>query len=382
MKKSIVILLLFFSFYSLFAQNNGKEEYTFTTTEDKIKDLNKQAVNLPFEQGAKMLNLASQARSLAEAENLRELEAKSLAIMGIAYYHLQEIDQSLNLLNRSYDIALSYQYSDLRVFTVFNMGIVYRYLNDFDKALTFFDEALSLTNDQNPLEKISIMKEQAETYKLTKQYDRASSLIEKALSLAEIQEDRRSDLELKLLAGDISYQKGDPRAAVKQLIAIVNETDEDTHNGDIRASAMSLMGRSYAQLKDFTRALSYGQDALLLSVQQGLDKRSLDAYESLSLIYREMQNYKEAYHYLTIYYEQKDRFEQKRNETSLNSIKAYYGAVEKDRELKAQKDSIQKQKRIIIALVTSLVLISASLALLYWLNRKYRREAIKNRDQK
>jgi len=133
---------------------------------------------------------------------------------------------------------------------------------------------------------------------------------------------------------------------------------------------MALISRDYALLKNYSLALSYGQDALLLAAGTGNDKVRLEAYSSLAFIYRQMENYLEAYNYLSLYYQQKEMYDKRRNENNLNSIKTYYETLEKEKEIDEQNVRIDSQNRLILYGGLMLVLLFALLFVFYLLYKK------------
>ncbi|MBB6478920.1 tetratricopeptide repeat-containing diguanylate cyclase [Spirochaeta isovalerica] len=355
----------------------------FATIEDQIRSYNQQAEALTPDKAGEMLNLAKKAFSLAEAENFNKLGAEAQALMGIAYYYLLEIDKSLEYLNYCYDTALKYQFADLISYASYNMGIVYRYLDDKEKALTLFHESLANQDDANTIQKLSTLKALAETHRDLGQYTEAAGYTESALLIAKELEEQLIIQELQLLSGDIAYKNGNLRESVSRLIAIIRETSETAAMTAVRSSAMSLLGRNYARLNDNTRALSYGQDALLLAVSSGDEPNRLEAYSSLAFIYRQMNQFEEAYNYLSLYYKQKEIYDSGKNEKNLNSIKAYYETLEKEKEIDEQRVRIASQNRLIIYGTLLLVGLLALLFIFYQLYRRNQRVVEKlSRDLK
>lgn len=384
MRRLLLSLTLAFIFsLSIFSQDGESNDFMFATIEDQIRSYNQQAEALTPDKAGEMLNLAKKAFSLAEAENFNKLGAEAQALMGIAYYYLLEIDKSLEYLNYCYDTALKYQFADLISYASYNMGIVYRYLDDKEKALTLFHESLANQDDANTIQKLSTLKALAETHRDLGQYTEAAGYTESALLIAKELEEQLIIQELQLLSGDIAYKNGNLRESVSRLIAIIRETSETAAMTAVRSSAMSLLGRNYARLNDNTRALSYGQDALLLAVSSGDEPNRLEAYSSLAFIYRQMNQFEEAYNYLSLYYKQKEIYDSGKNEKNLNSIKAYYETLEKEKEIDEQRVRIASQNRLIIYGTLLLVGLLALLFIFYQLYRRNQRVVEKlSRDLK
>ncbi|MBN2658817.1 MAG: tetratricopeptide repeat protein [Spirochaetales bacterium] len=371
MKRSgLVLLFIFLCSLFLPAQTDNASDFRFTSIEDQIREYNRQAKNLPTEKAGEMLNLARKAYSLAEMENLKELSCESEALMGIAYFYLLEIDKSLQFLSQSYDRAEKYQYTELRAFSAYNMGIVYTYLEDKEKALELFRESFTFAGMEKTDQKILILKALSETYRDLEMFAEAAKYAENAYIMAEELGENLRMQELQLLAGEIDYKNGKFRESVGRLISIIRETGDDSRFISVRSLAMSLLGRNYALLKDYTRALSYGQEALLAAVSSSNEKNRLEAYSALAFIFRQMNNYEEAFNYLSLYYEQKEIYERGRNEKNLNNIKANYETLEKEKEIDEQRNRIDSQNRLILYGALMLICLLALLFIFYLLYRK------------
>lgn len=385
MKKLTILFLLLIaaSHLNIFAQTDGTGDFNFLSLEEEIRDLNSRARSLPDNRAAEKLRLAQDAYMKADAEDLNLGRAEALATMGIAYFHLQEIDKSLENLNMSYEISGLFDFTDVRIFSSQKLGLVQRYLDDNEKALLYFQEGSELAGDEKSERKIYLMSELARTYRDLVRYEDASLVIDEAYSMADELGEQGLSLELTLLAGDIQYRDGQIREAVNSLLEIVKKTSNIGPYDKVRTSAMSLLGRSYAALSDYSRALSYGQDALLLSVRSDSPEGRLDAYETLSYIYELMGDYREAFEHLRLFYEQKEILEKGKNSENLNSIKTYYETFEKEKEIGEQQIRIESQNRMIIAGALMLVSLAALLLIFYLLYKKNSRIAEKlSRDLK
>ncbi|MBI9100292.1 MAG: diguanylate cyclase [Spirochaetaceae bacterium] len=375
--KPLTILILFSLPLFIFSQENRKDDFYFSSIEEEIVALNNKARKTDEDHPSDKLQLAREAYELSVAEDLYTNQADALATMGTAYLNLLEIDKSLESLTKSYELSKRIDYSEGLWYSAFYLGILHNFLEDFEKAEAFYKEADLLISSENDMRHIQVYRELAKLYKNQKLYKKAVSMISDALYISETLNDIQSTLELNLLSGEIHFNSGNIRIASSYLNNIINQTSAVGDYQNIRASAMSLMGKCYALLGNFPMALAYGQDALLLSVKNSFGSGRLDAYDSLSFIYQYMDDYEKAYFYLQTFYKQKELLEKEKSTSSLNRIKAYYGTFEKDQEIDKQQQQIETQKRLILAGSLFIALFIILILVFYLLYKKNSRIAEK-----
>jgi len=375
--------MLFYSSFVLFSQVDKTEDFYFSSIEEEAVLLNKKARETGNDKPLVKLQLAQEAYALSVDENLLENQVDALATMGSAYFHLLDIDKSLELQNQSYELARNINYTEGQWFSAYSLGTLQVYLEDPEKAEIFFAEADKLIVAENDIKHIIVLKEFVKLYKQQGLFEKASATAEEALLMAESLKEEKYTLELSLLYGEIQFHAGNIRNANNLFRNIIAMTSALGDYQDIRASALSLMGKCYALLGDYHMALANGQDALLLSVKNDSDQGRLDAYDSLSFIYQLMDDYEKAYINLQLFYSQKEILEKKINTGNLNKIKAYYGSFEKEQEIDKQQMQIENQNRLILAGSLMITLFIILILIFYFLYRKNSRIADKlSRDLK
>jgi diguanylate cyclase (GGDEF)-like protein len=383
MKRYAILIILFLYPLVLFSQVDGTEDFYFSSLEEEAVLLNLQARETGNDQPSVKLQLAQEAYSLAIAEQLYETQVDALATMGTAYFYLLEIDKSLEALKRSYELANRINYSEGHWYSAYILGTIHAYLEDPEIAEAYFSEADQLVIPENDIKHISVFKELVKIYISQKFYEKAATISTEALLMSEILDEEGFILELTLLSGEIQFLAGNIRRANNLLRDIITKTSALGEYQEIRASALSLMGKCYALLGDYHMALANGQDALLLSVKNDSDQGRLEAYDSLSYIYQLMDDFERAYLNLQLYYRQKEFLEKEKNTGNLNKIKAYYGTFEKEQEIDKQQLQIETQNRLILAGSLMIAVFIVLLLIFYLLYRKNSRIAEKlSRDLK
>jgi diguanylate cyclase (GGDEF)-like protein len=369
--------------FQLFSQVDKTDDFYFSTIDEEIIALIDKANQIGESDPSEMLRLSLDAYSMAVAEDSFENQVKALAAIGIAYFDLQEIEKSFQALDDSNQLAKRINYIEGQWYSAYHLGILNNFIDDLEKSILYFEEAESLIPDFNDPKHIPVYRELADLYDRQNQFEKAVDFSEKALKIAIFQGDLESVLSIYLLSGEIHFRAGNIRTANNQFGAIVNQTTSFGDFQNIRALAMSQMGKCYALLGDFHLALANGQNSLLLSAKNDFLEGRVKAYDSLAFIYQKMDDFKQAFENLQLYYSFKSIFDLKINTEKLNKIKAYYGTFEKEQEIDKQQIQIQSQNRLILFGSLMIAIFTILILILFLLYRKNSRIAVKlNRELK
>lgn len=383
MKRFSILPILLILSLNLWSQDEGSSDFRFTSPVEEVRELNKKAREIGENSPAVKIQLSQDAFELADREGLREARAEALATVGIGFFQLQELEKSLESLNESYEESLKYGFTEVLYYSSFHLALLHHYMDDSEKALFYFEKCLEVLDNEVSVDFVEVLKKIAGIRIELSEIDEADSLIEDALELAEELEEKKLTLELLFLSGEIRFNSGEIRDAVRQFLSVLKGSGDKVEYEEIKSSSMSYLGRSYANLGDYSKALSYGQDALLLSVRTDNPQGRMEAYKTLSLIYEYMGNFEEAYTNLNRYYEQRNILEKEKSSSNLNSIKAYYEAFEKEKEIGKQQIQIESQNRLIIAGSLMLLFLAGLLVIFFFLYKKNSRIADKlSRDLK
>ena len=371
------LIIFIISSFNLFSQVDKSEDFYFSTVEEEISNLNDRARSLDDSNPTEQLQLASDAYSLSLTEELYENQAKALTTMGIAYFHLQEYEQSFEALSKSNLLSQQINYTDGLWDSSYYLGLLHKYLEDYDQAVFYFDNAGTFIPEENDKRNIIIYSELASIYKSENLYEKAIEKANQALILSNNLEEIKSFIENSLLMGEIHFLAGDTRKAIIFFNLILSETTIIGEHENYRASAMSYLGKCYALIGEYNLALTNGQESLLVSVKNNSTVGRMNAYDSLSYIYEVMGDFEQAYKNLQLYYKQKEIFDSANSTGSLNKIKAYYGTFEKEQEIDQQQIQIENQNRMILAGSLMISIFIILILILYLLYRKNSRVATK-----
>lgn len=369
--------------FSLWSQSDRTGDFYFSSLADEISDLLGQAENADVNHPADKLNLASRAYDLASGEGMKEAMAKSRALMGVAYFQLQDLEKSLDFLTGGYEDSISYGYDDVTWYSAFNLGNVYTYLNNREKARFYYNIALTIVALEDSSRHGEVLGKLVELNRDSGDYDEAWKFAGEAQAVSQTSGDPVLVSRITLLSGQIHFLSGKTGEAVNILLPLAVQSGDTNEDMDIKSEAMSLLARCYSATGDYSRALSYGQDALLLSVKNDRAEGRLKAYDALSVVYEQMGDYRKAFEYQDLYYGQKDILEREKNQSNVDIIRAYYETKEKEKEIDRQLLTIESQNRLILIGSLMVVVLLVLLLVFYLLYRKNSRIAEKlSRDLK
>ncbi len=371
--KFVLILLLAINPLLLFSQTFPDEDFKFSSKEEEIAFLNDRARSMDDTNPAFQLKLATEAYQLSTTENLFESQAKALATIGTAYFNLQDYDKSLDSFLESNTISVRINYLDGQWYSAFNLGEIHGFLEDYVKAMDYFNIADKVLADEDDIRHIPVYREIGKVYKKQGDFGNSIVFVEKALSLNRSLDDYESLYELLILAGEINLLAGNIIESINLFELVVKETGETGDFSEYRSLAMSFLGKCYALKGEYNIALVNGQQALLLSSKINSMDIRLKAYESLAFIYEDMGRYHEAFDNLKAFYTQKEIIDNKKNESNLGRIKAYYGSFQKELEIDKQQSQIKNQDRLIVLgslLLLVFILLIVVLFLLYRRNSR------------
>jgi len=206
--------------------------------------------------------------------------AETYNIIGINYFDQKEYDKAYEVFQKAMKIRLSLK-EEAGLSSIYNnIGEIYRFKNDLIPALEYFNKAISINKRINRMQALAINYDNiGNIYTLEQKYDSANYFLNESLRISKA----RNDYEMVCL----SYiSKG-------KLYRHLNKKDEALQYFD--------SGYSIAQSKGY---LIHLQDA---------------AFE-LSELYKDMEDYKEAYQYHKIFKISGDSLFDIRNEEKIAQL--------------------------------------------------------------
>lgn len=226
------IYLIILVLYPFFTQGMNQNFYADSI---RARDLNRSAVLL-YQNGLHTQALDTFFLSLELRKKLYGFQNFNLAPVymgiGITYKSLGQLDlalQNYKLAEINYALAENYPYAQMAKLFL-NIGTAYRSKLDFNKALQYFEQALSISQNEtnnSPNDIAGINYNIAEIYYITNQYEKAINTINKNI-ISAYSEDQILFYELLAfiyqMQGDITKSKMNYQNAIDLTVVINKET--------------------------------------------------------------------------------------------------------------------------------------------------------------
>ena len=135
------------------------------------------------------------------------------------------------------------------------------------------------------------------------------------------------------------------------------------------------IGDLYLQKSDYSNALRYYRQQLLVARTDGDEAEMLKAYQGISEVYAKRNDYQKAYEYYQLYAKTKERIKQRQNNEKLKQLQDQYNAQRKqnwkDRLISEQQEILNENSRKLQnrLLLGGIIIISVVLFFLVFLYR-------------
>jgi len=362
----------------------------------------------------KAIELALEARSLAEQLNFRKGQAYALKNLGLANYIQDNYLMVLEYWQRSLEVYESLGDKEGEANLLNNIGAVYFQQGDDAKAIEYYLQSLQISEEIGSTIRTATAMLNVGTIYFNKEdtHDKAQEYYLRALPLFEELENLDGIGTVTVNLGEIYYQKGHYDSAIyyynksvdaydgltgeayslTKLAEVHAEKEEyEEALGDLEHAyqiaerfnsksdmVLALLGTAniYRKMNDIGAAQKYYKEAESIGLLVGANKELKDAFEGLAYTYAEMEDYRNAFKYqsllteinLILYNAENDKkIERLQFSYEIDKKQGEIDLLTKDKEL--QELIIQKQKTVKNTFLAGLILILIIAFILY---RNYR----------
>ncbi len=357
----------------IIAQKNSTEKYRFYTfIADSYWHLGNPDSALAY---------YNHALNSAKAEKAPIYEGMSLSNIGYIQVEKTLYNDALNNFFKAIEIFKSIKDSSQIYITQTYIGQAYYYIEKYDEALKIFFPLAERYKQKNDFYNSCISYEMiAHLYRELKETDKAEANYLIALKFAEQSKNKKRLAEVKINYADFlmdlkEYDKGE---------IVILQAIEDLKT----ISAFNTIAVAYMQLGDYyhrihqlSKAKSYLFKAIEIAGKSEHNYTVLDCYESLTQIYEDEGNWKEALLYHKKYKTLTDSVTKASTSKELLNLAAKYESDKKDKENEllhvkneVSEKTIKQQKMISYFIIIGLVLVSG-LAFFIFRGLKFQRKA-------
>lgn len=265
-------------------------------------------------------------QSLKLFEELKDLKGQTQALSNISNIHnlIGDTDKALDYAIQSLETAKT---AGVRISVAYShrlLGRIYRRQKKLDEALKAYDSAISIYTELNS---------------------------------------RRDIAETETNIGNIYFDKADFKQATTHYMRALSVAKVLS---DSLLMGISYVSTAYAllQIKDYRRAKTYVDSALIVATKKGLTNTRMDCYELYSEVHQGEGNYKLGFLNYKKYISIRDSVRQEQNREATQEIEAKFQSEKKDdaiRLLNAENELKANQQKYLLLILVLLVALAVIL---------------------
>ncbi|HKJ42913.1 MAG TPA: tetratricopeptide repeat-containing sensor histidine kinase [Sunxiuqinia sp.] len=258
-----------------------------------------------------------------------------------------------------------------------NLGMIFDELEDYKQALKFYRKSFILDSlSNNERGHIQSYINFAITYQNMEKFDSCRYFNEMAYQLAQKYKDSLSIVNVVNNLGTLEYDLKNYDKSLKyydQALQIYQKTNDQVGI----AYALNNIGLIHLDQKEYPQALKNFKAALKIATDLNLYDFTGDIYSNLTIYYKEVGDYKNAYEYYDKYNVVYDSLVGEKQNKMIRKLETQYQFEKKQREILELKQENKHQRALIIDsksfqhyLYLVIVLVGVFLAVLFFLLRK------------
>ena len=388
---------------SLFSQNSRIDSLK---SELESRQLDSVKVDLLNEMGLEYLyeeefdeakSVFEEARKTAEAFNFEKGQAYALKNLGLVHYYqgnfaqvfdswtqslqiFESIPDTLGIANLSsnmgviyydqgsYARALDYYLQSLRyseflddpvriTTALVNIGGVYTQMQEYEKALSYYEQlALYLDRIDNPDIESAYLLGTGEVYSLKNDHKMALDYYLQALKSTQGTPDYAHNL---TMIGKEEYELGSRDLAIKYYDSAYAIATRDNLPLDLVQTRLA-MGRIYMN-EDPKKAIEIYEEGAFIAKSMAINEDLKDIYEGMSIAYRNLGDYKNAYVYQEEFLNLKDSIFNIDTDDKIRGLQFDFDLQKKEDEIgllekEAQIQELQEKRQKTITWAVSILL--------------------------
>ena len=270
---------------------------------------------------------------------------RSLMNLGNIYEALKEYDTAFSCYEQCYQLSLQINNIKLAAQAATNKAVIYYHEKEYEKAKDEFLNAIRFNEKINDTKELSLLYRNASVMlKYLGKYDEALKLSEKSLLFA-----------------------------------------RKIQNKELETKALLNLGGIHKMKKDYAESEKYYLEGIAIAEETGLLYDLRIGYANISLLYKALDNYKDAYTYIIKYTEIKDSINNKEKIRAREKYKAEYELLhykDQNRINKLEKKKMRFERNLAYTIAFSIVLLLVILLFLFRMRARKNRIIAEQRIQK
>lgn len=252
-----------------------------------------------------------------------------------------------------------------------NIGDIQKSMGNTEKALEYYDKSLKIFQDINDLEGIGILNINIGEIAISnKEFEKAHQHFELAMEVLESIGSKSNVAYINNKLGFLHREKKEFKEALEHFQTALRISEESEEKGDIAYTYFEF-GGYYTAINSYRQALESYNKSLEMSVEVMDFELIRDNYKGLSEAYYRLDDTKNAYKYLKLYYQSNDSLINQTTLKKLNDLNTLSEINDKEQDIELlRKESEVKDLKInrqwiftisfiILALLSSIIAIIA-----------------------
>lgn len=327
------------------------------------------------------IKYAKEAYLLAKSINNSESIVQSLIYIGNSFYYKGDYEQTITYYLQALTEYEKSGHTNGMANIMNNIGVIYYTWGQYNKALNYYQKSMSafeITKDRFGISKVT--NNIGNLFFENKNFDSALVNYSKSLRIKQELKDFTGEALLLNNIGNVYAEKGDYKVARQYYLSSLKiyQTQNEPYGEALSLINISLL---FKEEQKPDSALFYIQKALVLSESIGAEDQKIDCYETLTAIYEEMGNHKEALKNFRLYIETKNKIKSQETESAIEELNLKYETEKKEQQIALQKTQLEKERLLRNGLIILVVLFIALALLILKAYRDKQKTSLKLAEQ-
>lgn len=277
------------------------------------------------------------------------------------YERIGDYNKALDYYTKSYAIGINTNNDEGLANTINYMGNLYILNKNYNKAYELFIKSYNIYKKLNDEKGIAATTNNiGEVYRYKGEYDKALEYYEKAIPINKKMNNKQWLAINYENIGSIYHKKGDLELAEKYYFKALDYA-ESINDIEGISSINNNLGRLFFDEFLLKKSLKFLNKAYDASLKTSSPEYIKNAAKNLSDVYYTMKDYRRAYRYLKIYFQQKEKIKQASDERQMLALETQLALAKKEKEnqLLEQQNKNKNLQMIILAVLFVSLLITA-----------------------
>lgn len=357
-------LMAWTPFYTL--GNTNTREYCESLMDSSTKEwMNKNHT--------KSLEYLINAKTLAENNNWKDLQTRTLNSIGRIYSDVLEYDKSMEYYAQGYKIALEEGDTDRKLSLLNNIGVLYSSKKDYKQSKEYIQRAYDLANELNDTLKIGrLATNLAVIAHKMDDYEQAEKYINISFDILENHTQRIEFLFAQIAKTENLYLRRNYDEAETLALKVLDK-EVFIFDENLKNQFYVILSKIYYGKQNLSQAIYYAQKALYNDAKL-TDK--IDIYQELSNIYQEKKEFIRALQYKDSVIILKDslHFINEMDKEINNQIR--FDLIHLENKLSVNEAKQKLERRLYISIIAFFIIL---IIVLIWV---FRIQSMRNKQRK